>query len=138
MLSTLGVMLTVGSVLLCLQTIAMLWLWSRVRRAPPRSTPASRATSAEPAPPQWESRLAELQADVVSLSSSFEKVTKAVTRQNQRDVMRERRSGQGASEAPPKGTPKGELLRHYGMAGKVGPAFTRAQMEMEMNGERSN
>lgn len=131
MYSTLGVILTVALVLLSsLATYVTLKL-SNAARAKPRFRPVSPATNSEPAPQQWESRLAELQADVVSLSSSFEKVTKAVTRQNQRDVMRERRSAPAVSEAPPIGADKATLYRHYGVAGKTPRQIAQHQLDLE-------
>lgn len=137
MFFTLGAILTVGSALLCLLTIGMLsiwWLAARVRRL---SKLVSAATHSEKAPARWESRLQELEADQVSLSSSYEKVARELKRLNSRAGMREFRaeSTQAELPIPPVGTSKADLLRHYGMAGKVGPDFARAQMQREISKE---
>lgn len=118
----------VVAALLCSQVILILWtcwLAARVRRL---SWLASRATKRAQAPQMWESRQAELAAEVASLSSSFEKVATAVTRQNSRHVMQDRRAGAGA-RPPEIGASKAELRRYYGLQ-KSGPAFARAQLSL--------
>lgn len=133
MFSTLGVILTVVSVLLCSLGILLLLILRHAGRVLRSSAQVSPATSPERAPERWESRLAELEADVVSLSSSFEKTARAVTRQNARDVMRERRSRTSESAegaAPPKGASKAELYRHYGLAGKTSVEIARKAQEL--------
>jgi hypothetical protein len=76
--------------------------------------------------------LSDLEADQVALSSTQEKLCTTVKRLTSRAGMREHRERENDSSSdPPVGTSKAELLRHYGMAGKVGPEFARAQMEME-------
>jgi hypothetical protein len=79
------------------------------------STLALRATRREKAPEKWQSRLAELESEVLSLSSSFEKVARQTTRLNSRAGMRELRAEtpeeepRNKNEAPPPGAPKSEL-----------------------------
>lgn len=131
MFSTVGVILTV-----CVALLSSLgtWLMSKWLRAAPARRASKRASVATPPekdPPQWESRLAELRADVVSLSSSFEKVSKAVTKQNARTAMRELRSDQAASEPPPPGADKATLYRHYGIAGKTPREIAQHQLDLE-------
>ncbi len=41
------------------------------------------------------------------------------------------REAEDAAGPPPPGTSKADLLRFYGLSGKVGPAFARKQMEFE-------
>jgi len=123
--------LTVELALLCSQiilTVCLFWLAARVRRL---SVLASRATKREQAPAKWESSLRDLAAEVASLSSSYEKVAKLVTRLNSRAGMRELRSERDASEAapPPLGASKAELRRHYGL-NTSGPDFARRQMSL--------
>jgi len=105
----------VDIVLLCslgILTLLVSWLAGRVWRL---SRSVLRATKRAPAPEKWESKLRELEADVASLSSSFEKVTRLLMRLNSRAGMRELRSDPAAAEAPPIGTNKAELRRHYGL-----------------------
>jgi hypothetical protein len=122
--STLSILLGVGSVAAA---------WKLVFRSIPRGKPPASPT---PTPPS-ESHLARVEADQAELFSTLEKLTTTVkrlsSRQGMRDV-RERQSG----EAPPQGTSKADLLRYYGMAGKVGPDFARAQMSFEMDSIRPN
>lgn len=116
-------------VLLCSLAISLgatSWLAARVMRL---SRLVSRATKRAQAPAMWESRLADLSAEVASLSSSFEKVATAVTRQNARAVMRDRRSGPAASEPPPIGASKAELRRYYGL-NQSGPDFAKRQLSL--------
>lgn len=132
MLSTLGVMLTVGIVLLYSLGTHLVSKLLRARRAKQRSQRASPATSTERAPTEWESRLAELRADVVSLSSSFEKVAKGVTRLNSRAGMRELRSDPDASNHPPPVTAsKAEKYRYYGIAGRTPRDIAQHQLNLE-------
>lgn len=132
MFSTLGLILTAVAVLAS-SLVTLGWQkWSRARRARLRSQRVSVATRPEPAPPMWESRLAELSADVVSLSSSFDKVTRAVTKQNARDAMRDRRTQSAESpEVPPVGADKASLYRHYGLAGKTPRQIAQHQLDLE-------
>lgn len=130
MLSTPGDTMTVGLVLLCsliTQIAFNLWAARRARRSSRR---ASASTPEEKDPPASESRLRELEADVVSLSSSFERVAKDLRRLNSRAGMRELRSRQDASDAPPTGAGKAELYRHYGIAGKSPRDIAATQLGM--------
>jgi hypothetical protein len=138
MFSIPGAILTVCAVLLSSLVTYLLSKWSPVARVRRASSLASVATPEEKAPQRWESRLRELELEVVSLSSSFEKVTKQLMRLNSRAGMRELREQSSHSEAPPVGAPKADLLKHYGMSGKVGPSFAQAQLELERNSQRSN
>lgn len=101
--------------------------------------------SPPPTPVLEESRLAAMAADQAALFSTLEKLTTTVKRLSSRQGMRDVRDRQAASgdatTDPPIGAPKADLYRHYGMAGKVGPAFARAQQEFELEqakGERTN
>jgi hypothetical protein len=105
--------------------------WLRVSRSIPRAkVPASgEVTSGEVL-----RRLQELEADQVALSSTQEKLSTTVKRLTSRAGMRELRDRESdSSSAPPKGTSKADLLRHYGMSGKVGPDFARAQLRLEVD-----
>lgn len=132
MLFTVGDILTGAVVLLSLLStgIAMkCWLAERAR---PVSKRASASTPPEKDPQPLESRLRDLEVELASLSSSFEKVTKLVQRLNSRAGMRElRAAGESAESPPPLGAPKADILRFAGMAGKVGPEFARAQLARE-------
>lgn len=114
--------------LLAILTASHFWLARRVARL---SKLASAFTRRAQAPQKWESRLAELGAEVASLSSSFEKVATAVTRQNARTVMRDRRSlaQQPVDGPPPVGASKAEIRKYYGLD-KAGPDFARAQLAL--------
>jgi len=79
-------------------------------------------------------RLAALEADQVDLSASLEKTHTTLKRLTSRAGMQELRARRReSSPAPPIGTDKASLLRHYGMAGKVGPEFARAQQQLELS-----
>jgi len=120
MFSTPGLMLTAVAVLLCSQIILTTWIWWLARRVRHCLTLVSAATSAEQAPSKWESRLRELADEVVSLSSSYEKAQRLLTKLNSRAGMRELRSDLDASdEAPPVGTPKSELWKWYADRGRI-------------------
>lgn len=96
----------------------------RKSAAPPEETPTSDIRTA----------LAQVQVDQAALFSTLEKLTTTVKRLSSRNGMRELRSERETTEAPPLGASKADLLRHYGMRGKVGPEFARAQQEMELRG----
>lgn len=92
---------------------------------------ASLVTRREKAPQKWESRLAELAAEVASLSSSFEKVATLLQRQNSRVAMRalrdDARASHEARAVPPVGTSKEALRKFYGL--NVTPAeFAKRQL----------
>lgn len=126
---TLGGIPMVIVVLLCSQITliaCLLWLARRVRRL---SRLASVATRREQAPQMWESRLADVQAELAVLSSSFEKVSMQLARQNSREGMRRLR-GSRADSPPPPGASKAELRKYYGLQA-VGPEFTRQQQALD-------
>lgn len=130
MFSTLGVTLTAAAVLLSSLVTWILCRFSTARRASRASALASASTREEKAPPMWESRLADLAAEVASLSSSFEKVTRELTRLNQRHAMRALRADR-KDEAPPLGASKAELRQYYGIAGLSGPQQATLQQSRE-------
>lgn len=118
-------------VLLCSQitlTACLFWLARRVMRL---SALASRVTKRMQAPQMWESRLAEMSAEVASLSSSFEKVARLQSRLNSRAGMRELRE-RDRTAPPPVGAGKGELRRYYGLT-RDGPDFARRQLQIVPN-----
>lgn len=98
---------------------------------------STRTTKRQPSPPatlpsELQSQIASLQADQAASYSTLEKLTTTVKRLSSRQGMRDRRDrDQAEFDDPPKGTSKADLLRHYGMSGKVGPAFAQAQLELE-------
>ena len=94
---------------------------SAKRHTSPPETPSS----------QLQSELASLREDVGSLFSTLEKNSTTLKRLSSRAGMRETRERRESGSAPPVGAPKADLLRHYGMSGKVGPAFAQAQLELE-------
>ena len=82
--------------------------------------------------PSSDAALAQLMADQAALYSTLEKLTTTVKRLSSRKGMQDLREREAAPpEAPPVGSDKATLLRHYGMAGKVGPAFAQAQLQLE-------
>lgn len=103
------------------------WRWGS------RSTPRRKQADAPPSTPPSEAHLARLEADQAELFSTLEKLTTTVKRLSSRAGMQDvrARSAQAEQAAPPKGAPKADLLRHYGMSGKVGPAFAQAQLDIE-------
>lgn len=128
--------------LLAIATTSTCWLAISARRS---STPDSRSTRSPKAPDLPESstlaevlrRLQDLEADQVALSSTLEKLCTTTKRLTSRAGMREHRSNDLESSPPPVGASKADLLRHYGMSGKIGPEFARAQQELEFK-TRSN
>lgn len=129
---------TVGDILMgavvllsLLSTVIAIRCWL-AERARPVSKRGSASTPQEKDLPPLESRLRDLEVELASLSSSFEKVTKLVQRLNSRAGMRELRAAEGSAESPPPlGAPKADILRFAGMAGKLGPDFARAQLAKE-------
>lgn len=118
----------VAVALLCLLgilTLTQCWVVARVLRL---SKLALLATRKEKAPQRWESSLQEVRADLVSLSSNYEKVSKAMLRLNSRAGMRELRD-ERAHAPPPVGASKGELRRYYGL-NTDGPEFARRQLQL--------
>lgn len=100
-------------------TLLVYWL---ARRAAARSQPASDASSTS-------KRVNDLQIQVADLASSFDSLLESHKRLRSRAGMRELRERRGA-EAPPPGSPKAALMRHYGF-GQVGPAFAQHQLDLE-------
>jgi hypothetical protein len=100
-----------------------------------RSTPTRKPKPSPEATPTSETHaaLAAVQADQAVLFSTLEKLTTTIKRLSSRAGMREirEREQEDSNSAPPVGATKAELLRHYGLAGKVGPAFAQAQLELE-------
>ena len=94
-----------------------------------RSTRRTKSTP-EPQTPISDAHYASLKAEIAELYSTLEKLTTTVKRISSRHGMQELRERETAHGAPPPGTPKADLLRHYGLAGKQGPEFARAQMAM--------
>lgn len=131
MLSTAGVILMACVALLSSLITVITSKWLLAARARRASSRASAATQEEKAPPKWESRLRELETEVVSLSSAFEKVTKQLMRLNSRAGMRELRAESSASEAPPVGAAKSELRKYYGVNGMSGPQQAAMQLTRE-------
>jgi len=104
-----------------------------VLRMASRSTPPAKRQASPPATPPSEAQLATLAADQAELFSTLGKLTTTVKRLSSRAGMQDYRERAATVEAPPIGTSKAELLRHYGMSGKVGPAFAQAQLDLERN-----
>lgn len=96
-------------------------------------SPSTRKTKSqvEPSTQTSDAQLAALRAEMADLYLILEKLTTTVKRLSSRAGMRDLRERDQEPVVPPVGAPKVELLRHYGMAGKVGPEFARAQMERE-------
>lgn len=94
------------------------------------STLALRATRREKAPEKWQSRLAELEAEVLSLSSTFEKVARLTQRLNSRAGMRESRA-EPADQAPPVGAPKSQLREYYKLNGLTPQQIAQRQLFSE-------
>lgn len=72
----------------------------------------------------------EAHIEIGELTSTVETLTESHKRLRSREGMRElreRRKGAGRPET------KGELLQRLGLAGKAGPAFAQAQLELNAN-----
>jgi hypothetical protein len=120
------VMLTWSLFLVASSAGLAFWLASRSTQAKKRSpSPTLIAPS--------ESHLARIETDQAELFSTLEKLNHTVKRLSSRQGMRDVRDQQQSSAEPPIGTSKAELLRHYGMSGKVGPDFARAQQQLELD-----
>ncbi len=129
-----SVAILILSISLAASCVLVCWRWASA------STRRAKRPESEPLTP-ISGRLERLEADQVALSSALESISITMKRLSSRTAVQEHRArAKGErSEAPPLGTPKAELLRHYGMAGKIGPEFARAQMEIERSKpERSN
>lgn len=130
-LRSLLTMLITSLCLIASCVLALCWRVFRSTRAPkpPRSPPRT-PDSEHPSL----ARLETLAADQAELFSAVGKLSTTVKRLSSRAGMqdfREKERGDSNS-APPVGASKTELLRHYGMAGKVGPEFARAQQQLEL------
>lgn len=86
--------------------------------------------SPPPTPPSDAGKMAQLEADQAALFSTLEKLTTTVKRVSSRQGMRDLRARDEGP--PPVGASKADLLRYYGMHGKLGPDFTRAQQNLEL------
>jgi len=131
-----------ASVLLSLLVITITLLFLAVGCASVFWIRASRSTRRQKSPPSCETpsseaALAQVRADQAELFSTLEKLTTTVKRLSSRQGMRELREAPPLRDDPPQGTSKADLLRHYGMSGKVGPAFAQAQLDLERN-KRAN
>lgn len=122
------------STLLIAVSASVAWLRGSASTRPRKPPPSPPATPISPSP----SEIASLQTDQAALFSNLEKLTTTVKRLSSRQGMRETRARKESASAPPRGAPKAELLRHYGMSGKVGPQFAQAQLDLERQrgGER--
>lgn len=113
--------------------------WRQASASTRRSKQPPTSPATPPSETPSESRMARLAADQAELFSTLEKLTTTVKRLSSRQGMRdarERDAAEASNSAPPVGTSKADLLRHYGMSGKVGPAFAQAQLELEHSRER--
>lgn len=100
---------------------------TRGRRPPDLPEPTQNSLD-----PSVTAALARLEADQAALFSTLEKLTMTVKRLSSRAGMQDLRAERASSTSePPEGTSKAELLRHYGMSGKVGPDFAREQLRRE-------
>lgn len=101
---------------------------TRSRKSPPESPPTG----------SFDARFAKLEADQVALFSALEKVCSELKRISSRQVRREEREEAKATlvaREPPRGTPKGELRRFYGLAGKSSTEIARiAQSGVQTEG----
>lgn len=117
--------MTVEIALLCSQIIQITWLFWLATRVARASRQASLAMKRTPAPEKWESRLRELEDELSSLSSSYEKNTKLLRSLNSRAGMRELRAREAdpSDAPPPPGASKAELRAHYRVGGISGRAM---------------
>lgn len=125
--------LTMTICLTLLTAVSARALW-RLGSASTRAAKPPRSQEATPSSPPA-SELASLREDVASLYSVLEKnsttLKRLSSRQGMRDLREREQSEGGPSTPPPVGASKAEMLRYYGMSGKVGPAFAQAQLEFE-------
>ena len=93
------------------------------------SSSTRRTTSPrEPSTPLSDAHYASLRAEMAELYSTLEKLTTTVTRLSSRQGMREVRA-RVAGVAPPPGTDKATLRKHYGVAGLSPVEFARRQLD---------
>lgn len=103
-----------------------------------RSLQASRATRAKkPTPSSLDSSLQALDSTLAAEKISHQ-LAKLENRLRMREMRETKGPGRCPAAAPPVGTPKGELFRHYGFT-QAGPAFAQHQLDLEraapMNGK---
>lgn len=111
-------------VVVCVSALCLRAFLFTPRAKPPASPPETPSSALR-------SEIASVREDVASLQSTLEKNSTTLKRLSSRAGMREIRERRESASAPPQGAPKAELYRHYGMSGKVGPAFAVAQLQLE-------
>lgn len=107
-------------------------------RTATRCTRALKSLHALVATRTSDAKLSRVLADQAELFSTLESITTTVKRLSSRAGMqdvRARRSPSSEGDAPPAGTSKAELRRHYGLLGKSAPEIARAQLSMVPNNE---
>lgn len=107
----------------------------RCRQASASIRDLKSALSAELTPSSVAAKLAQMETDQASLFSTLEKLTTTVKRVSSRQGMRDLRERESAEPRP--GATKVEVLRHYGLAGKVGTDFYQRHLaiERELSGD---
>ena len=125
--SALLLLLATQTLVLCGAAAYVVVAWRRASRSTRRPT----QPESPPPTPGSDAALAQVQADQAALFSTLEKLTTTVKRLSSRQGMRDLRDRDHSAEAPPVGASKAQLLRHYGMSGKIGPAFAQAQLDLE-------
>lgn len=113
-------------------------VFRRASRSTPPKKPPLLLAQTQPLPPPSDPKWAQLETDQAELFSTLGKLTTTVKRLSSRAGMQDVRARGEAREAPPKGTSKAELLRFYGMSGKVGPSFAQAQLELDRDRSTDN
>jgi hypothetical protein len=121
--SALGFSLGIAITLLLLAAWCVRVLWKRASASTPPTNPPDLS--------EVRRRLESLEADQVALSSNVEKLCTTAKRLTSRDGMQRLRESRSSPSVPPVGASKADLFRHYGMAGKVGPEFAQAQLDIE-------
>jgi len=103
-------------------------------RAVTRSTAALKSLRRLVLTETSDAKLSKVAVDQAELFSTLAKLTTTVTRLSSRIGMRDVRERQSqAGDAPPPGTSKAELRRHYGVAGLSGPQIAQRQLSMVPN-----
>lgn len=126
--------MTICSLLLTVAAARALWRLGSASTPPRKQRPSQEPTPSSPPA----SEIASLQVDQASLFSNLEKLTTTVKRLSSRQGMRDNRARKESASAPPLGASKADLLRFYGMSGKVGPAFAQAQLDLESRRPRDD
>lgn len=128
-------LLVTGIASMCLGVVSVV----AFSRRGSRSTPPKKSAHEDSPTENLRAALASLQADQAELYATLEKLTTTVKRLSSRAGMRELREQQNDHESSlPPNASKAEVLRHLGLAGKVGPAFAQAQLELETRNKRPN